>query len=610
MATSSTAKSSPTVAPAVAKSIQSQINSIQAGINSIKSGGSSSPSQGGAVVKGRIVGAGGVDLGAANPADAPGAGSPRLSPTLPTAPQITPQAGIEPLKPTDQVPQELANQVTQAQTNVNQLASSKGLTLKPTPTGSFSAVPDESALRQQAHQALTASGVPASPQAGVGSAIVQSALKNFAPQSESPSILGPIQETDSMFDKLFTDYDDYFSPPVQRTSLLDEYSKLSGSLGIESLNHELIDTKRIIDGTEDDIRSEITAAGGTATESQVMAMSNSRNKQLIKNYNYLLDTKNAATTQLQTMMQLSIQDRQFAEAEFTRKLNFGMQVAQFQQTATQNARTTYLSLIEKGMGASMLTDPYQTGLVEKTLGIPRGGLTNVVAQQAQKSSLETRQAEANLAKTYAEIAKLKDDGAVVTDINGRVVLKPQEALKISKEVASSDPYKAIQKGKDSLQFLKKFEETFAGTGATSAVFSPRDNAKLKAEYNAAILNLKEFFNLGVLNGPDEAILKSVLPDPTNRSAVLTTLTGGVYKPSAATQSGINNMKAMIEQSLDSRYQTLNSQFGDYSPQSVGALDDLDRTYIEQKATLNPNITQMLKDHPELSMEDIISILTR
>ena len=71
--------------------------------------------------------------------------------------------------------------------------------------------------------------------------------------------------------------------------------------------------KNIIEGSEDDIRMEITKAGGFATDSQVLALTNARNKQLIKNYNTLLDTRNSKEKYLQTAIGLEQQDRQAAD---------------------------------------------------------------------------------------------------------------------------------------------------------------------------------------------------------------------------------------------------------------------------------------------------------
>lgn len=233
----------------------------------------------------------------------------------------------------------------------------------------------------------------------------------------------------------------------------------------------------------------------------------------------------------------------------------------------------------------------------------------VDAQKKANDLLDYQIKREQLNKVKAETAKLEREGKpVVVDTSGKLVLPADEAQKVNKEIASNDAFKAMTKAKDSLQFLTDFEKTFKDVGATSAVFSPRSNAKLKTQYNSTILNLKEFFNLGVLNGPDENILRGIIPDPTDRSAVLPIASFGIYKPSAGTKSGIESMKKQIEQTLDERYKSLSTQYSAYSPQGVSALKDVQRTYIEQKAKLNPEVAKLISENPGLTEEDIISIM--
>lgn len=518
MATSTPTKTtpSPTVAPAVAQSIQSQIAQIQSGINSLKGGStpstSSTPSPGGAVVGNRIIGAGGVDLGPANPADIQGAGSPKYStPSIGPTQQMntsqqnpaTPQAN-----PNAQAPQELVNQAGQVQQSINQLAQSKGITLKQNATGGYSSVPDLGSQYKQAFGAVSQTGQPAPQNPGAGSAVVGAALNSYSPQQESPSILGGLQETDGMFDKLFTSYDEFFSPEVQRTSLVDEYSKLSKSLGIDELNKELIDTKKIIDGTEDDIRNEITSAGGMATDSQVLAMANARNKSLIKNYNYLLDTKNAATTQLTTMMQLSVQDRQFAEAEFDRKLNFGFKVAEFKQKATDNARAGLKWAIENGGGAEILKSPYETSLTEKTLGLPAGSLAGIVAKQKLESSLATRKAEAEIANLNSQIKERGSGSGVKTEVveaGGRKYLINSQTGATIKEIGagSSNTQLQLAQSQGNIQQINELVNNSALKGAVGpnkfARFTPLASLTgSRSNFIAGIEQLRSNLNLDTL----------------------------------------------------------------------------------------------------------------
>ena len=203
-------------------------------------------------------------------------------------------------------------------------------------------------------------------------------------------------DTDKNFDSILTSYDDFFSPVKQRQSLLEEYKSMEKSLGISAMNEELINTKRIIDGTEDDIRSEVQAVSGFATDSQVLALAGARNKSLIKNYNYLLESRDSAMTQLNTMMNLSTQDRQLASAEFDRKLNFAFKVQEFKDKAVNNAREGYNNVVKAmgydGLYKSLVNsgDPSAIATVEKTLGLASGQL-KTLASQSVKSSAEKLQ---------------------------------------------------------------------------------------------------------------------------------------------------------------------------------------------------------------------------
>lgn len=226
-----------------------------------------------------------------------------------------------------------------------------------------------------------------------------------------------------------------------------------------------------------------------------------------------------------------------------------------------------------------------------------------VDAEAKADALLDRQIKREqLAKIKAERVKLEsEDKTVTVDTAGRIVLPNEEAQKVNKEVTATDAYKAITKAKDSLQFLDNFDKQFKDSGTTSAVWSPKENAAIKLKYNSTILNLKEFFNLGVLNGPDEQILRGVLPDPSGTSIFNATR-------GSAVKEGITNMKTMIDQTLDDRYRTIKSQYGAYSPETVSILKDLDRVYVEQKAKVNPEVARLKAENPFLSDEDIISIL--
>lgn len=179
-------------------------------------------------------------------------------------------------------------------------------------------------------------------------------------------------------------WQDFINPANQRTSLAETYKKMIKDSGIEDIDMELVDMKRVIEGSEDDIRAELTKAGGFATDSQVLAMTNARNKQLIKNYNTLLDTRNAKEKYLNTAIGLEQADREAADQRFESMFNMGMQIADYQQKMKTNA----IAGIERMVGSigwdgileATQGDAYAQSLIEKTYGLPKGGLVQAANQ--------------------------------------------------------------------------------------------------------------------------------------------------------------------------------------------------------------------------------------
>lgn len=246
-------------------------------------------------------------------------------------------------------------------------------------------------------------------------------------------------------------------------------------------------------------------------------------------------------------------------------------------------------------------------IAEKETEAQRKLPKEILEMEKLESDIET--AKATRVNLYSQIAERDREGGVLVDQNGKVVVKQKDALKINKELTTTDAYRAIQKGRDSLQFLNEFEKKFKEVGLET--FPGKSKGDLSTKYNTTILNLKEFFNLGVLNGPDEAILKSIIPDPTKSPKFLGFIP--VSKKLSGVKSGvgagIENMKKMIEASLDDKYASLSAQYGDYSRESIASLRDLDRIYIQQKSAVNPDIKKMVLENPSLSTEEIISIIT-
>ena len=303
--------------------------------------------------------------------------------------------------------------------NINQFDPNTG---KPLALGQSVVSPTGETITQgtpfkQAFQQTKALGTPVAKTMGEAASTIQQTVPN---ESNLASPLTSIVDTDSNFDSIFTMFDDFYSPVKQKQSLLEEYKSMESSLGINAINAELLNSKRIIEGTEDDIRSEVQAVSGFATDSQVIALSNARNKSLVKNYNYLLEARDSAMTQLNTMMNLSIQDRQMAEKEFDTKMNFAFKVQEFKQKAVDNAKEGYNNVINtvgyKGLYDSLLKSGDKTaiGTVEKTLGLASGQLATLASQRDLDREYKIAQINS------ANRANQPDEGSApkVTSING------------------------------------------------------------------------------------------------------------------------------------------------------------------------------------------------
>lgn len=186
---------------------------------------------------------------------------------------------------------------------------------------------------------------------------------------------------DPNFAKILQDQKEYTDVVNQQKSLTETYTQLTKQLGIPALNTQLMNMKNVIDGTENDIRQEVTKAGGFATDSQVMALSSARNKTLIQNYNNLLNVKQQAQDTLNTMLGLAEKDKSLALQSITQKLGIDSQIYEFSQKATNNAQNAYQGIIDKvgyaGLYAMTGGNDFYAGMIEKTLGLPLGGLSKL-----------------------------------------------------------------------------------------------------------------------------------------------------------------------------------------------------------------------------------------
>lgn len=372
-----------------------------------------------------------------------------------------------------------------------------------------------------------------------GGAVPQSAGQGMAmasamtPVSPQTSAVDLAFEQDPILQSITAAYADFLSPPKQSETLVSQYQKLVKSSGLNEINTQLLDTKRIIDGTEDDIRSEVAAASGFATDSQVLAMSAARNKSLITNYNNLLATKQSIENNINTMMSLSAQDKQMANERFDRQMNLGMKILEYRDKMVANSREAYNNIINsvgyKGLYDSLANDPYSLSVAEKTLGLPAGQLATLSRQPDLKRTLLEEQIateRAQRANIYSQISERQ--GLSIPGVLDDADIKDIDNSPQGKKVVS------LADLKNKLTTYQSLVDQYG----TSSFGSQK--ARLDSAYSELKIAYKTAADLGAIQAPDVPIIEGALRPATFSNA----LTQAFAK---ATGGGVGAIKAGLDQ---------------------------------------------------------------
>jgi len=187
--------------------------------------------------------------------------------------------------------------------------------------------------------------------------------------------------------------------------LQQEYNDLREQAGLPEMNAQLMNMQNIMNGTTDDIRDEVTKAGGFATESQVQALAAARNKTIMKQYNSLSTQYDAAQQNVQQMTQFAQQDTQNAMARqqlsvsVTESLaSIQNQMLQMGMTMQNNARSAaqynVTQMGYQGLAQSAQGNPQMLNNYENLLGLAPGSLSDPNAL-AQMDTYKNQQLQLN-----------------------------------------------------------------------------------------------------------------------------------------------------------------------------------------------------------------------
>lgn len=183
-------------------------------------------------------------------------------------------------------------------------------------------------------------------------------------------------------------------------SLTDLYTQLNQQQGIPDLQIQLADVNKIMSGTEDDIRAEITNAGGFATESQVQAMTTARNKTLLNQANYLQNVLNSKEDYVNQIVSLTQADRDETSKELDQKLGIAQTLVTMSDNMENAARSNYEQIVSQsgysGLAKALQNNPEQMSNAERLLGLGQGSLSD----SGFLSSMDTGQVLGSSANGY------------------------------------------------------------------------------------------------------------------------------------------------------------------------------------------------------------------
>lgn len=170
------------------------------------------------------------------------------------------------------------------------------------------------------------------------------------------------------------------SPQTTQQNFTEEYQNLSTQAGIPQLQTQLLNYQTVMNGTTDDVRAEITAAGGFATESQVNAIAATRNSVLMKQATQLEGQLANQQQYVSNVMQYSQADQSQVNTQVNEQTGLLETMATLQQSMNSNAVSNYqktLTTLGGDYGAFASTVPASMQpYVENLMGLAPGTLSN------------------------------------------------------------------------------------------------------------------------------------------------------------------------------------------------------------------------------------------
>lgn len=255
-------------------------------------------------------------------------------------------------------------------------------------------------------------------EAPVSGGAARSALTDYAssqPTQPQDNPLSPVAQTavatDPYVQALTEAYKQANDYQISQPTLVQQYQDLLNSSGIQGIDAQLLDLNKVIEGTQDDIRTEVTKAGGFATDSQVQALAAMRDKPLITKYNSLVALRAQQKDYLDTSIQLAEKDQTAINDRMNRSLDLATKIAEHGDKMQAAAKENYQFAIEHGgytaFAQSIIGDPKIQKNAEAILGLAPGSLSNPKFLKQADAELTSKLQSAALDMQYKK-AQISD----------------------------------------------------------------------------------------------------------------------------------------------------------------------------------------------------------
>lgn len=184
---------------------------------------------------------------------------------------------------------------------VTQLQQQLGVT----PNGQYNSQTQQALSAKYQNVFNSVQSTPSPNQAGLANA----QISQLTQQSDDPVMNAMTSSLAPIMQSLNQVLSNINNPALTSVSLQNEYNSLSAQYDLPDMNAQLLNLQNVMNGSTDDIRQELTASGGSASESQIQALASARNTVIQKQYNALATQYQAAQTNVQNLMQYASQDQ-------------------------------------------------------------------------------------------------------------------------------------------------------------------------------------------------------------------------------------------------------------------------------------------------------------